>query len=59
MYDVIVVGARWAGTSTPALQEERLFAPMRDDPVLAGGFFGAFAGTAAAQDLFASLSRSA
>lgn len=43
----------------PTLQEERLFAAMRDDPVLTGRFFGVFAGTVAVQDFFASLSTAA
>ena len=43
----------------PTPQEERLFAAMRDDPVLAGRFFGVFAGTVAVQDFFASLSTAA
>jgi 2-polyprenyl-6-methoxyphenol hydroxylase-like FAD-dependent oxidoreductase len=43
----------------PTPQEEGLFAAMRDDPVLAGRFFGVFAGTVAVQDFFASLSTAA
>ena len=43
----------------PTPQEERLFAAMRDDPVLTGRFFGVFAGTVAVQDFFASLSTAA
>jgi 2-polyprenyl-6-methoxyphenol hydroxylase-like FAD-dependent oxidoreductase len=43
----------------PTPQEERLFAAMRDDPVLAGRFFGVFAGTVPVQDFFASLSMAA
>jgi 2-polyprenyl-6-methoxyphenol hydroxylase-like FAD-dependent oxidoreductase len=43
----------------PTPQDERLFAGMRDDPVLAGRFFGVFAGTVAVQDFVASLSMAA
>jgi flavin-dependent dehydrogenase len=43
----------------PTPQEDALFAAMRDDPVLAGRFFGVFAGTVAVHDFFASLSAAA
>jgi flavin-dependent dehydrogenase len=43
----------------PSPQEEELFAAMRDDPALAGRFFGVFAGTVPVQDFFASLSPAA
>ncbi|HEX5878763.1 MAG TPA: hypothetical protein VF468_10635, partial [Actinomycetota bacterium] len=43
----------------PTPQDERLFAAMRDDPVLAGRFFGVFAGTVAVQDFVAPLSMAA
>jgi flavin-dependent dehydrogenase len=39
----------------PSSQEEELFAAMRDDPALAGRFFGVFAGTVPVQEFFASL----
>ena len=43
----------------PTPQEERMFAAMRDDPVLVGRFLGVFAGTVAVQDFFASPSTAA
>jgi flavin-dependent dehydrogenase len=43
----------------PAPQEQELFAAMRDDPALAGRFFGVFAGTVPVPDFFASLSPAA
>jgi flavin-dependent dehydrogenase len=43
----------------PAPQEQELFAAMRDDPSLAGRFFGVFAGTVPVPDFFASLSPAA
>ena len=43
----------------PTPQEEELFEAMRDDPALAGRFFGVFAGTVPVHDFFASLSPAA